>query len=384
MNEAVMKRRQKGAELRIDSSIVGMESARRYSSSTTKTGRYAVMDYRHAAGGTRDMFGNLLNTGAGQEETEETSGQETAKTGNKDNLQDLQVQLTSVRSNSLSLRNQWSSMENFRQMSIRMVFSLLFGYNKAQSFFGQDSISTLNNQSYEEWQQSVNSNMGSGQQFLVYSNQVSVMESESTSFQAAGTVKTADGREIQFNVDVGMSRQFAAYYEENYGIANLQTCDPLVINLDGGIAELTDQKFFFDIDGDGEKDEVSKLASGSGYLAFDKNGDGAINDGNELFGPQSGNGFQDLAQYDSDGNGWIDENDPIWSKLKIWCQNEDGTDSLYSLSDKGVGAICLQNAATDFTLNGSQGQPNGYIRNTGIFLYENGSAGTVQHVDLVQ
>lgn len=370
--------------MRIDSSIVGMESARRYSSSTTKTGRYAVMDYRHTAGGTRDMFGNLLNTGAGQEETEETSGQETAKTGSKDNLQDLQVQLTSVRSNSLSLRNQWSSMENFRQMSIRMVFSLLFGYNKAQSFFGQDSISTLNNQSYEEWQQSVNSNMGSGQQFLVYSNQVSVMESESTSFQAAGTVKTADGREIQFNVDVGMSRQFAAYYEENYGIANLQTCDPLVINLDGGIAELTDQKFFFDIDGDGEKDEVSKLASGSGYLALDKNGDGTINDGNELFGPQSGNGFQDLAKYDADGNGWIDENDPIWSKLKIWCQNEDGTDSLYSLSDKGVGAICLQNAATDFTLNGSQGQPNGYIRNTGIFLYENGSAGTVQHVDLVQ
>lgn len=275
-------------------------------------------------------------------------------------------------------------MENFRQMSIRMVFSLLFGYNKAQSFFGQDSISTLNNQSYEEWQQSVSGNMGSGQQFLVYSNQVSVMESESTSFQAAGTVKTADGREIQFNVDVGMSRQFAAYYEENYGIANLQTCDPLVINLDGGIAELTDQKFFFDIDGDGEKDEVSKLASGSGYLALDKNGDGTINDGNELFGPQSGNGFQDLAKYDADGNGWIDENDPIWSKLKIWCQNEDGTDSLYSLSDKGVGAICLQNAATDFTLNGSQGQPNGYIRNTGIFLYENGSAGTVQHVDLVQ
>ena len=161
-------------------------------------------------------------------------------------------------------------------------------------------------------------------------------------------------------------------------------CDPLVINLDTDVAELSDQTFYFDIDGDGEKDEVSQLGKGSGYLALDKNGDGVINDGSELFGTSSGNGFADLAAYDEDGNGWIDENDAIWSKLKIWCKDENGNDVLYRLADKGVGAICLQNAATDFTLKGQEGQTRGAIRNTGVFLYENGNVGTVQHVDVAK
>ena len=57
---------------------------------------------------------------------------------------------------------------------------------------------------------------------------------------------------------------------------------------------------------------------------------------------------------------------------------------LYRLADKGVGAICLQNAATDFTLKGQAGQTQGAIRNSGVFLYENGNVGTVQHVDVAK
>ena len=125
--------------------------------------------------------------------------------------------------------------------------------------------------------------------------------------------------------------------------------------------------------------------------SLDKNGDGIINDGSELFGTGNGDGFADLARYDEDGNGWIDENDSIWSKLKIWCKDENGNDVLYKLSDKGVGAICLQNVSTDFTLQGDRkaqdgttnaNATNAVVRKTGIFLYENGNVGTVQHVDM--
>ena len=70
--------------------------------------------------------------------------------------------------------------------------------------------------------------------------------------------------------------------------------------------------------------------------------------------------------------------------MQLRCKTPDGTDSLYILGDKGVGAICLQNTATDFSLKGSNGQDNGYLRSIGIFLYENGNVGTVQHLDLVQ
>ena len=60
------------------------------------------------------------------------------------------------------------------------------------------------------------------------------------------------------------------------------------------------------------------------FLALDLNGDGRINNGSELFGALSGNGFADLAQYDSDANGWIDENDEIFQRLKVWSGADDG------------------------------------------------------------
>ena len=210
-------------------------------------------------------------------------------------------------------------------------------------------------------------------------------EAEDTAFRTSGTVRTADGREISFGLELGMSRRF----REETKIENIteivDLTDPLVINLDGNIAGLSDQKFMFDIDADGEEESISYLQGGSGYLALDKNGDGVINDGSELFGTKSGDGFADLAEYDADGNGWIDENDPIFDKLLIWAKDANGKDELYTLKEAGVGAICLQRAATDFSLNSQKDNTqNGQIRSTGIFLYENGNAGTMQQLDLAQ
>ena len=67
----------------------------------------------------------------------------------------------------------------------------------------------------------------------------------------------------------------------------------------------------------------------------------------------------------------------------IWCMDENGKSQLYHISEKGVGAICLQNVSTNFSLNSlKNNQTNAAVRNTGIFLYENGNIGTVQHMDL--
>ena len=116
------------------------------------------------------------------------------------------------------------------------------------------------------------------------------VEKESTAFASIGKVQTADGRNIDFQIEFGMSRAFMnkinTLTSENYILT-----DPLVINLDTDVASVTDQKFFFDLDSDGEEEEISFAGEGSGFLALDKNGDGKINDGNELFGTQSGNGL---------------------------------------------------------------------------------------------
>lgn len=117
---------------------------------------------------------------------------------------------------------------------------------------------------------------------------------------------------------------------------------------------------------------------------MDRNGDGKINDGSELFGTKSGDGFKDLAAYDADGNGWIDENDAIFSQLKIWTKDEDGKDKLISLKDADVGAIYLGNADTQFSLKDDDHKLNGEIKKTGIYLHESsGEVGTVNHVDLI-
>ena len=211
-----------------------------------------------------------------------------------------------------------------------------------------------------------------------------INESEAVSFKTVGTAHTEDGRNIDFNVEFGMSRSFSAAFQsltkEDFETA---LCDPLVINVGAEVTDISDKKFLFDLDMDGEEEEISALNRGSGFVALDKNEDGRINDGSELFGTESGDGFKDLAAYDSDHNGWIDEGDAIFNRLKVWFVNGEDKEKLISLKDAGIGAIYLGNVNTEFSdKNAVNGALNGVIRKTGIFLKENGNVGTLQHVDL--
>lgn len=207
-------------------------------------------------------------------------------------------------------------------------------------------------------------------------------ETETTCFDTQGTAITTDGRQLNFNISVEMSRSFVEMAEEKIEFGQPRLCDPLVINLNNNVASVSDQKFFFDIDADGEKEEISMLGKNSGYLSLDNNADGIINDGSELFGTQSGNGFKDLLAHDEDGNGWIDEADSIFQKLKIWTMDENGISTLIDLKKAGIGAIYLGYENTEFSLKNVANETNAVIQKTGLFLYENGMSGTVQQLDL--
>lgn len=234
---------------------------------------------------------------------------------------------------------------------------------------------------------SANNSSGGG---FEYNQNVTHYESQSTSFQAQASVTTSDGRQINIDLQLNLSREFMSQSNLNIQGGNQPVqggnqpiqVDPLVINYDAGSASVTAEKYAFDIDANGTMDQISFVGPGSGFLALDSNGDGKINDGNELFGPQSGNGFDDLAKYDSDGNNWIDENDAIYEKLQIWSKDSSGKDVLMALGQKGVGAIYLGNVSTSFALKGADNQTNAQLQRTGIFLNEDGSAGTIQHIDL--
>lgn len=207
-------------------------------------------------------------------------------------------------------------------------------------------------------------------------------EMEATKFQAKGIAKTEDGREISFNVELNMSREFMQQTHVQIAAGDALK-DPLVLNFNGNAAELSQRDFKFDLDADGHEDQIAFVGAGSGFLALDKNGDGKVNDGSELFGPSSGDGFAELSAYDSDNNNWIDENDPVFDRLRIWSRDSSGKQQLVGLAAKGVGAIYLGHVATPFEMNDANNQQQGQLQSSGVFLKEQGGAGTIQQVDLV-
>lgn len=217
---------------------------------------------------------------------------------------------------------------------------------------------------------------------MIYEYHESYAEQEKTTFSANGTIVTGDGRTIDFSAHLSMERTF--FSEEYLSLrAGDALKDPLVINFAGTDLQLSDTTFSFDLDRDGKKDQLRFVSPGSGYLALDRNGDGVVNDGGELFGPVSGNGFADLQAYDQDGNGWIDETDDVYDRLRIWTRDDDGQVNLFALGEKGVGALYLGHVSTPFSLKDDNNELLGQVRSSSVFLGEDGRVGTVQQIDLV-
>lgn len=207
-------------------------------------------------------------------------------------------------------------------------------------------------------------------------------ETEATTFRAKGSVRTAEGRQIAFDFGLSMSRSYREEVSFSLGAGERRQKDPLVINLGGKAAQLSATRFRFDLNGDGTAEEVPMLAGDSAYLALDRNINGRVDSGRELFGPASGNGFAELAAFDEDGNGWIDESDAAFGQLWVWQPAREGDGALASLRDAGVGALSLATAVTPFELRDAGNQSLGTVRTSGVYLAENGRVGSLQQIDL--
>ncbi len=114
--------------------------------------------------------------------------------------------------------------------------------------------------------------------------------------------------------------------------------DPLVINFAGMTAQLLPERSLFDLDSNGILDAIPGLQLGSAYIALDRNQNGKIDNGSELFGPTSGEGFTELAEFDQDNNNKIDSRDPVFAKLVLWRPDSQDSRSLRSM---GVGELSL-------------------------------------------
>ncbi len=162
--------------------------------------------------------------------------------------------------------------------------------------------------------------------------------------------------------------------------------DPLTLDLDGdGIETIgVNTGAYFDHDGNGFAEQTGWVGADDGLLVWDRNGDGRINDGGELFGDQTRlqdgslatNGFQALAEWDENADGKIDSNDAVWANIKVW-QDADGdgyssASELKNLSDFNITGINLNYTA----VSTPDGQGNTQVQ-SGSFTKADGSTGAI-------
>ena len=383
--------------MKIDGSVTGMESERSFNAV-----HYSARSFKATEGANTGTQGGVSKQGsfldtllgkyeeAGKEETEKTADEKEDTVTFDDMIGNLSA--GRIVNMNVPMRSYSPGNVYVEKMSVLYIFSILFEDFRErirEMMAGcRAGYETAQNTARNTVQPYSGDVTGIGMGFapvkfvrVDYVQNDFSFESEDTKFTAKGKAICSDGREIEYNINVGMSRRFESYAKTLLNEGDIQCYDPLVINLGGDVTSVSDQNFYFDLDGDGEKEFISSLTGDNGFLALDRNGDGIVNNGTELFGTKTGNGFGELSEYDADGDGWIDEDDDIFDKLKVWIRDPAG-DRLLSLKDAGVGAINLMNADTEFSLKNETNKTNAIIRSTGMFLYEDGRVGTLQQVDL--
>ncbi|WP_166507184.1 hypothetical protein [Frigidibacter mobilis] len=117
---------------------------------------------------------------------------------------------------------------------------------------------------------------------------------------------------------------------------------PLAIDLNGdGIETINhlDMAGIFDFNLGVEVTSHGWLSPDDGFLAWDRNMNGKIDDASELLGGRTLDGFSQLSLFDDNGDGAIDVNDAIWAELLIWQDTNSDTvsqhDELSYISDRG-------------------------------------------------
>jgi len=169
--------------------------------------------------------------------------------------------------------------------------------------------------------------------------------------------------------------------------------DPLALDLDrDGIETIgANGTVLFDHDGDGVKTGTGWVSADDGLLVLDRNGNGQIDAGAELFGvdtvlangQKASDGFAALRDFDANGDGVFDAQDARFADVRVWRDlNQNGASQageLFTLQTLGITAINLNATAETVNLG------NGNVQTaTATYVLTDGTTGTTAGVGLGQ
>ena len=167
--------------------------------------------------------------------------------------------------------------------------------------------------------------------------------------------------------------------------------DPLTLDLDGDGLETVGidpaNPILFDHDGDGISNATGWIKPDDGFLVMDRNGNGLIDNGTELFGDstpayaggKTADGFAALAQEDTNHDGLVNASDANWNELRVWQDaNSDGISQegeLHTLEELGIAGFHTAKTENSKRLaNGNE------IADLGSYIKSDGSEGAVGQI----
>ncbi|HEY0283494.1 MAG TPA: hypothetical protein VGC27_12825, partial [Rhizomicrobium sp.] len=203
------------------------------------------------------------------------------------------------------------------------------------------------------------------------------------------TLTDSSGTPRNYNVYFGWTGPWGGYYSTQ---PMFNYWSPVVLDLDGNGIDLVSANSmsapWFDMDGDGYRDQTGWVGPNDGILVIDRDGDGLITKGEEISFSRDENGavsdLEGLRAYDTNQNGMIDASDAQFSELRVWQDaNQDGiceAGELTTLAERSIAAINLTLTPTGNSLDDLT---DNVIYGTTQFLRSDGSTGLTGDVALL-
>jgi len=200
-------------------------------------------------------------------------------------------------------------------------------------------------------------------------------------YQVQGVFNVND-QELSLDYNFALSSEQVSYSKIEVSAAALK--DPIIVQFGSqGLGNIKGQQDFA-INQDNTLDSLPIFSGDVGYLVYDKNNNQQADNGNELFGPTTGQGFTELAQLDSNNNGFIDPDDQQFEQLYLWQPNGDidQIEQLLSLAEAKIQAISLSAISTPFDFYDQQGEIQAQLRLSSFAISESGNGRGVHQIDV--